>query len=253
MKIIVGIPARMGASRLPGKPMRLIDRMPLVEHCFHRAKMNKNVDLVFVATPDQEIADYIRKIGGKVIMTENNIQRPGLRVAVAAEKLNLDPNDIVIVSQGDEPLVNPEMFDEAISPLIDNHDIFVSNLCDTIGVEEWSDPNEIKVICNNEMEALYMSRSPVPSIDHEESRQDWFKQVCIMPFRWWFMQKFNNELEPTSMELQESIEMNRAIQHGYKVKMIKTKFKSKSVDTLEDLRLVEKIIKKDVFAKQYNK
>ena len=85
----------------------------------------------------------------------------------------------------------------------------------------------------------------MPSIDHEEQRAKWYKQVCIMPFRWHFMKKFNHVLEPTPLELQESIEMNRAIQHGYKVRMVPSPYTSKSVDTESDRKIVEELMKND--------
>jgi len=90
-----------------------------------------------------------------------------------------------------------------------------------------------------------MSRAPMPSVDHEEQRATWYKQVCIMPFRWHFMKKFNHELEPTPLELQESIEMNRAIQHGYKVRMVSSPYISKSVDTDLDRMQVEQMMVAD--------
>jgi len=98
---------------------------------------------------------------------------------------------------------------------------------------------------------MYMSRAPMPSIDHEERRTIWYKQVCIMPFRWHFMKKFNHELAPTPLELQESIEMNRAIQHGYKVRMVPSPYISKSVDTNDDRIKVEQLMQNDSVYKQY--
>ena len=185
-------------------------------------------------------------------MTDKNITRPGLRVAAAAEKLNLDNDDIVVVVQGDEPLLNPKMIDLAIQPLLENKDILISNLCSTINEEEWKDPGEIKVVCDLEMNAIYMSRSPIPSVIHEEQRAIWWKQVCIMPFRWNFMKEFNYNLKETPLELQESIEMIRAIQNGYKVRMVPSPYLTKSVDTEEDRKIVEKLMSKDPLFLKYN-
>jgi len=185
-------------------------------------------------------------------MTSKNISRPGLRVAVACESLNLDDDDIVVVVQGDEPLVHPDMIDLAIEPLLNEKDIFVSNLTDTFSSdEEWLDSNEIKVVTDLKMNAIYMSRSPIPSIEHEEVRGPRLKQICIMPFRWHFLKKFNHELSETPLELAESIEMIRAIQHGYKVRMVQTKFFSKSVDAEEDRIEVERIMKNDEIYNKY--
>jgi 3-deoxy-manno-octulosonate cytidylyltransferase (CMP-KDO synthetase) len=251
MKIVVGIPARMGSTRFPGKPLCDILGKTMIEHCYKRCALSKYTTSLFVAACDKEIKQEVEGFGGNVIMTDPNIQRPGLRVASAAETLNLDDDDIVVVVQGDEPLVHPSMIDLAIQPLLDEKDVYVSNLTAELSEEEWKDPGEIKVVCDLQMNAMYMSRAPMPSIDHEERRAIWYKQVCIMPFRWHFMKKFNHKLEPTPLELQESIEMNRAIQHGYKVRMVPSPYISKSVDTNDDRIEVERLMQNDSVYKQY--
>jgi len=251
MKIVVGIPARMGSTRFPGKPLCDIIGKPMIEHCYKRCALSKYTTSLFVAACDEEIKDAVEGFGGTVIMTDPEIQRPGLRVAAAAETLDLDDDDIVVVVQGDEPLVHPDMIDLAVQPLLDEKDIYVSNLTAELTADEWKDPGEIKVVCDLNMNAMYMSRAPMPSIDHEEQRAKWYKQVCIMPFRWHFMKKFNHILAPTPLELQESIEMIRALQHGYKVRMVPSPYTSKSVDTDEDRRMVIELMKDDPVYKLY--
>jgi len=253
MKIVVGIPVRMGSTRFPGKPLCDILGKTMIEHCYKRCALSRYATDLFVAACDDEIKKNVDGFGGQVIMTDPDISRPGLRVAAAAEKLELDYDDIVVVVQGDEPLVHPDMIDLAIQPLLDNKDIYVSNLCAELSEKEWHDPGEIKVVCDLEMNAMYMSRSPIPSTDHEEQRATWWKQVCIMPFRWHFMKKFNHELETTPLEMQESIEMIRALQHGYKVRMVPSHYISKSVDTNTDREEVEQIMKKDKIYMRYSK
>jgi 3-deoxy-manno-octulosonate cytidylyltransferase (CMP-KDO synthetase) len=251
MKIVIGIPVRLGSTRFPGKPLCDILGKTMIEHCYRRCSLSKYATKLFVAACDEEIRNKVESFGGSVIMTDPGIQRPGLRVAAAAETLDLDDDDIVVVVQGDEPLVHPDMIDLAIEPLLTHSNIFVSNLCAKPTIEEWADPGEIKVVCDLEMNALYMSRSPIPSIAHEEKRAIWWKQVCIMPFRWHFLKKFNNELISTPLELQESVEMIRAIQHGYKVKMVPSPYSSKSVDTNEDRKAVEVLMKNDTLYSKY--
>lgn len=251
MKIVVGIPVRMGSTRFPGKPLCDILGKTMIEHVYRRCSFSKYATNLFVAACDREIKDKVESFGGKVIMTDPKISRPGLRVAAAAETLSLDDEDIVVVVQGDEPLVHPDMIDLAVQPLLDEKDVYVSNLCANPSQDEWADPGEIKVVCDLKMNALYMSRSPIPSIAHEEKRALWWKQVCIMPFRWHFMKKFNHELASTPLELQESIEMIRAIQHGYKVRMVPSPFISKSVDTDIDRRDAEKLMINDPIYSQY--
>jgi len=251
MKIVVGIPARMGSTRFPGKPLCDILSKPMIEHCYKRCSLSRYTTDLFVAACDDEIKQAVEGFGGTVIMTDPDIQRPGLRVAAAAETLDLDDDDIVVVVQGDEPLVHPDMIDLAVKPLLEEEDVFVSNLTAELTEEEWKDPGEIKVVCDLQMNAMYMSRSPMPSIDHEEQRTTWYKQVCIMPFRWHFMKKFNHELSPTPLELQESIEMIRALQHGYKVRMVPSPYISKSVDTDADRKVVIELMKNDPVYKEY--
>ncbi len=244
MRIFIGIPARMGSTRFPGKPLCNILNKSMIQHCYTRSSLSKYSSNLFVATCDEEIKNHVESFGGKVILTDKNIQRPGLRVAQAARQLNLHDDDIVVVVQGDEPMIHPDMIDNAIEPLIKENDVFVSNNCTTITDKDWKDPGEIKVVCDLKMNAMYFSRSPIPSIDHQEVKTKWWKQVCIMPFRWHFMKKFNN-LDPTPLELQESIEMVRAIQYGYKVRMVPTQHIVKSVDNENDRKKVEQIMMND--------
>jgi len=251
-RIVVGIPARMGSSRFPGKPLCDIQGKTMIEHCYKRCTFSNYTTELFVATCDKEIEDVVNSFGGRVIMTDPNIQRPGLRVAAAAETLNLKGDDIVVVVQGDEPMVHPEMIDLAVKPLLDDDKLFVSNLANEVNKDEWTDPGEIKVVCDLNMNAMYMSRSPIPSIDHEEQRVNWWKQVCIMPFRWHFMKEFNHKLDPTPLEQQESIEMIRALQHGYTVRMVPSPFITKSVDTERDRLIVEDLMKNDPIFERYS-
>ena len=251
MRIAVGIPVRMGSTRFPGKPLCDILGTPMVEHVYKRCALSSYTTDLFVAACDDEIRDRVEAFGGSVIMTDPEIQRPGLRVASAAETLKLAAEDIVVVVQGDEPLVHPDMIDLAVEPLLNEKDVYVSNLCKEIEDEEWVDPGEIKVVCDLKMNAMYMSRSPIPSTNHEEQRTKWWKQVCIMPFKWHFMKRFNHGLTPSPLELQESIEMIRALQHGYKVRMVPSPYLSKSVDTDNDRRVVEVMMKNDPIYPKY--
>lgn len=250
-KIYIGIPARMGSTRFPGKPLCDILGRTMLEHCYERCKLSKYATNLFVAACDEEVQKEVIRFGGEVIMTDPKIQRPSLRVAAAAETLNLDDDDIVVVVQGDEPLVHPDMIDLAIEPLLREKDLYVSNLCAAASIDEMHDPGEIKVVCDLKMNAMYMSRSPIPSIDHEELRAIWWRQVCIMPFTWHFMKKFNHDLTPTALELQESIEMLRAMQHGYKVRMVPSPYISKSVDTDSDRRVAEDLMRVDAIYELY--
>jgi len=244
-KVVIGIPARMGSTRFPGKPLCKILGVPMIEHVYRRCLLAKGVDQVFVGACDEEIRKAVESFKGSVIMTDPTIPRPGLRVAVASQSLDLADEDIVVVVQGDEPLVHPDMIDLALEPLLKEKDILVSNLVEEIKSDaEWQDPNVVKVVTDLEMNAIYMSRSPIPSNDYEEEPGKRLVQVCIMPFRWHFLRTFN-ELNPTPLEKAESIEMIRAIQHGYKVRMVHSHYISKSVDTETERQEVENLMRKD--------
>jgi len=255
MKKIVGvIPARMGSTRFPGKPLAKINGIPMVGHVYYRAKMCDSLDAVYVATCDQEIYDYITSIGGKAIMTSDKHKRASDRVAEALLKIENetgDKVDIVVLLQGDEPMIYPEMIEEAVKPFLDDEKIVVTNLLAPIkSLEEFQDPNEIKVVVDKNYNALYFSRAPIPSDKKEPNKDYMFKQVCIIPFTREFLIKFN-ELEPTPLEIIESIDMMRVLEHGYRVKMVPTNYESYSVDTTDDLKRVEKLMENDKLVSKY--
>ena len=166
MNIISIIPARMNSSRFPGKPLEKIMGMPMIGHCYKRSIMCKDVSDTFVATCDAEIRDYIDSIGGKTIMTSSNHERATDRTAEAMIKIekNLGKKvDIVVMIQGDEPMITPEMISLSLDPFRKNQNIKVVNLySDIMTLEEFNDPNEVKVVIDNNDNALYFSREPIP-------------------------------------------------------------------------------------------
>ncbi len=254
MRIIGIIPARMGSSRFPGKPLAKIHGIPMVGHVFFRSRMSKLLDDVFVATPDNEIFDYVESVGGKVVMTSDSHERCTDRVAEALSVIEGQSGgkvDIVVNIQGDEPMLVPEMIDEALKPMLEDPSILCVNLVAPIkDQKEQADPNEVKVVTDKKNFAMYFSREPIPSRKKGATDIQAFKQVCIMPFRRDFLLTFNS-LEPTPLETVESIDMLRAMEHGYEIKMVPTNFETYSVDTLEDLEKVEKLMGGDRLMKKY--
>ncbi len=238
----------MGSSRFPGKPMKPICGIPMVGHVYYRAKMSKTLSSVYVATCDTEIAEYIESIGGPAIMTKDTHHRCGDRVAEALLKIEEHESkkaDIVVLVQGDEPLIHPDMIDEAIDPLLADDTIQISNLVGDIHTEEeWVDPNEVKVVVDQQGCALYFSREPIPSNKKWRKEIPMKKQICIIPHTRDFLLKFN-ELDPTPLEKIESVDMLRVLEHGYKVKMVPTTYEVYSVDTPADMAKVESIMKTD--------
>jgi len=253
--IIAIIPARMGSSRFPGKPLAKILNMPMVGHVYFRTKMSKTLKDVYIATCDEEIMSYANSIGAKCIMTKNTHERCSDRVAEALLKIEAQMGekvDVIVLVQGDEPMVFPEMIDMSLEPILKDDSINVVNLMAPIKTrEEHDDPNCPKVVVDRQNFALYFSREPIPSWKKGAKDVPMLKQVCIIPFRRDFLLKFN-ELTPTPLEIVESVDMLRVLEHGYKVKMVWEDFDTYCVDTPDDLKKVEEFMKKDVLVKKYN-
>ena len=244
MKILSLIPARMGSSRFPGKPMARILGKPMIGHVFERVSKSKQLIATAVATCDKEISDYIKSIGGTAVMTSDRHERASDRCAEALgiiEKMNKTKYDIVVLVQGDEPMTHPEMIDEAVAPMLSNSKIQITNLLGKIDtIEEFEDRNCIKVVCDLEGDALYFSREPIPTRCKTDAIP-MGKQVCVIPFRRNFLLEYNR-MTPTPLEVAESVDMMRILEHGMKVRMVPTNHKTYSVDTLNDLHRLEKIM-----------
>jgi 3-deoxy-manno-octulosonate cytidylyltransferase (CMP-KDO synthetase) len=166
MKVAAIIPARMGSTRYPGKPLCDIQGMPMIEHVWRRTRLAESVDGTYLATPDAEIREAANKFGARVLMTGSQDKATD-RVAEAAESLDAD---IVVVMQEDEPLVYPAMVDDAVRPVADG-DAKVTNLAKPIPNEaEYRDPNNVKVVVDSEWNALYFSRAPIPCVNGAPTR-----------------------------------------------------------------------------------
>jgi 3-deoxy-manno-octulosonate cytidylyltransferase (CMP-KDO synthetase) len=244
MNILALIPARMGSSRFPGKPMAQILGKPMIGHVYDRVKRCELLNKTVVATCDTEIKDYIESIGGEAMMTGDHHERASDRCAEALgyiEKQDGLQYDIVVMVQGDEPMTHPEMIMEAVTPMLSDPEILITNLLGDIDtVEEFEDRNCIKVVCDQQSNAIYFSREPIPTrskIDNIQMK----KQVCIIPFTRKFLLEYT-DMNPTPLEITESVDMIRILEHGLNVRMVPTKFNTQAVDTVEDLLKVEKLM-----------
>ncbi len=254
MNIIGIIPARLASSRLPQKPMADILEMPMIGHVYKRSKLCKQLNEVYVATCDQEIVDYIESIGGKAIMTSNLHERASDRSAEALLKIESETGnkvDIIVMIQGDEPMITPEMISASVEPLFDDPTIQITNLMATMkSKEEHEDPAEVKVVVDKNNFALYFSREPIPSRKKGVENVPMFKQVCIIPFRRDFLLEYN-QMEQTPLEIIESVDMNRLLENGIKIKMVMRDEETYSVDTKADLENVNNRMKNDPLLAQY--
>ena len=242
MKVDAIIPARMGSSRYPGKPLCMIQDKTMIEHVYLRTELSNHVNRTVVATPDLEIKSEVESFGGEVIMTGNH-SRPVSRVAEAAKSTD---GDIVIVVQGDEPLVHPDMIDKALEPMKNNQEFECVNLAKKIeSIDVFKDPNTVKVVVDRDWYALLFSREPIPNLrDVEFEEIETFKQVCVMPFWRDSLFRYVN-LEETPLVVAESIDMLRLLEHGLKVKIKETTRDVHAVDTKEDHLKVEKMMLED--------
>lgn len=245
MNILALIPARMGSSRFPGKPMAAILGKPMIGHVYERVARSPLLATTAVATCDREIFDYVTSIGGVAVMTKDTYERASDRCAEALLKLeeaNGTRYDIVVMVQGDEPMTHPEMIAEAVQPMLEDPAIKVVNLLGEIkDTAEFEDRNCIKVVCDLNGDALYFSREPIPTRCKTE-RIPMGKQVCIIPFRRDFLLEYTR-LAPTPLEIAESVDMMRVLEHGMKVRMAPTRHGTQAVDTPEDLRKVETLMR----------
>ena len=244
VKIIGIIPARMASSRFPGKPMAEILGKPMIGHVYDNVKKNKLIAELAVATCDDKIYNYIQSIGGRAVMTSDKHERASDRCAEALVKIEEEDDkkyDIVVMVQGDEPMIHPNMITAAVQPMLDDPNVLVTNLLGNIeSKEEFEDRNCIKVVCNLNGDALYFSREPIPT-RAKSTDISMGKQICVIPFRRDFLLEYN-VLEPTPLEIVESVDMIRILEHGMKVRMVFTEHKTHAVDTIEDLLTVSKLM-----------
>jgi 3-deoxy-manno-octulosonate cytidylyltransferase (CMP-KDO synthetase) len=239
-RTVAVIPARMASSRFPGKPLARLHGLPMIEHVFRRAQLCPQLDEVYVATCDEEIREAATGFGAPVIITSAAHERATDRVAEAAEHFAAD---VVVMVQGDEPMITPEMIEAALAPLQANPAIACVNLVHRItSQEEFLDPNTIKVVADLNDNALYFSRAPIPHVNVGHTTTKVFKQVCVIAFTRECLEEFSR-LAATPLERAESIDMLRLLEHGRRVRLVETPVATHSVDTPADLQLVETMMK----------
>jgi len=255
MSTVAIIPARMGSTRFPDKPMKKIHGIPMIGHVFYRTRMAKNIDLVCVATCDKVIYDYIESIGGIAIMTSDTHDRASDRTAEALLKIEEKEGkqfDYVAMIQGDEPLVQPDKLEKALNELSNNNELNIVNLMGVIDNEDtFSDVNEVKVVVDLNGCALYFSREPIPSGWHGIKDLPMKKQLGLIFFRRNYLLRFN-ELAQTPLEIIESIDMLRVLENGDSIKMVEVDGQTIGVDTKEDFEVAEQLLRNDSLMSEYH-
>ncbi|GJL71134.1 MAG: 3-deoxy-manno-octulosonate cytidylyltransferase [Nitrosomonas sp.] len=249
MKTIAVIPARMGSSRFPGKPLAQLLGRPMLEHVYKRVALSKTLSATYIATCDEDIRLAAENFGAHVIMTSDSHERASDRVAEAIADIDAD---LIVMVQGDEPMTHPDMIDAAVAPFHNDLQLGCVNLVRKIdNAADFQDTNTIKVVMNQLGDAIYMSRQPIPTLAKSGFAQTAaYKQVCIIPFRRAMLHQYMR-LSATPLEQLESVDMMRLIEHGYRVKMIHTTFDTQAVDTEADLLRVAKLMEADPLLAAY--
>jgi 3-deoxy-manno-octulosonate cytidylyltransferase (CMP-KDO synthetase) len=240
MKKVVGIiPARYASTRLPGKPLIDICGKAMIQHVYERASQATVLDKVIVATDDQRIKDEVIDFGGEAVLTSKEHQTGTDRLAEAVDRIEAD---IVVNIQGDEPLIVPDMIEEAVEPLLVDESIVMGTLKKKIeNLAELKNPNLVKVVTDQDDYALYFSRSPVPYWQEEGEEGIFFKHIGLYVYQKDFLLKFAR-LESTPLEKIESLEQLRALENGYQIKVVETEYAAIGVDTEQDLEKVRGLI-----------
>lgn len=235
------IPARYGATRLPGKPLRDVAGRPLIVRVYERACQSE-ASRVVVVTDDERVARVITAVGGEVVMTSRAHESGTDRLAEAATRLALDDDEIVVNVQGDEPLMPPSLI-TAVSAALDAHaDWSMATAAYPIAtVEEFESPHVVKVVCSDDQRALYFSRAPVPWPRTPPIGAYGLHHIGLYAYRVAFLRRFAG-LKPAMLERREGLEQLRALAHGATIGVITTpETPGPGVDTEADLVRVNRL------------
>ena len=255
MKIYGIIPARLAASRFPGKPLHKIHGKTMIEHVYLRANLYEKWDELVIATCDEKIRDFSTSKNFPVVMTGDHHTRALDRVAEAIENISasVDDNDIIVCVQGDEPMMRPDMIDAVVSPLIADETIPCTVLGMHVTEEKlWLNPDTVKIIHNDKGEVLYTSRAPLPFCKGAFTEELMARRIYgILAFRWKYLKDFTNFPE-TRLEVLEACDSNRILDMGFTQYIAPyPSIKSFSVDSPSDITLVEKHILNDGITELY--
>lgn len=241
MKFLGVIPSRYASTRLEGKPLKDICGHTMIEWVYKRTKLS-NLDEVVVATDDERIYKEVERFGGKAILTSKEHENGTSRIVEVCTKY--EDYDVIVNVQGDEPLIEPEMINSIINSFKEDDTISMSTLKYKIDtMEEIENPNYVKVITDKKGYALYFSRSVIP-YPRKLDIQNYYKHVGIYGYKRDFVVEYA-KMEPTPLELSESLEQLRALENGYRIKVMETPYKIIGVDTQEELEKVREYIKEN--------
>ena len=239
-KVAVIIPARFASTRLPAKPLHPIAGKPLIQHVWERCARAKGIDSVIVATDDMRIAECAFSFGAEVAMTSPKHRSGTDRVAEVAKKLRGFSH--IINVQGDEPMVDPVVVAKLAATMGKDRGIEMITAASVFAAEDdLTNPNTVKVVLDRAGNGLYFSRSPIPFVRADGVRPSFYRHQGIYGYTTKFLLQFV-KWKPGILEQAESLEQLRALENGEKIRVILAKHAAVSVDTLEDVRTVERIL-----------
>ena len=246
MGVTVVIPARYASTRFPCKPLADLCGKPMIQWVYERSAGCESVDRAIVATDDERILLAVKAFGGDVVMTRSDHATGTDRLAEVAAALD---DDLVVNVQGDEPLIDPAMIQAAVAPLLADSSIPMGTLKTPLtSLEEYQNPNVVKVVTDLQGFALYFSRAPIPhprdfseDLDQRWNELATAKHVGLYVYRREFLLKYPR-LQATPLETQENLEQLRALEHGYRIRVAETELVGQGVDTPEDLERVRALL-----------
>jgi len=242
VRVVVVIPSRYGSSRFAGKPLAVIAGKPMIQRVYESASRATSVSTVVVATDDQRIVDAVHRFGGDVLMTSAENRSGTDRVAEAAEKMGLAASDIIINVQGDQPLIHPACFDAVVEPLRQDPALDMSTLAFAIvDRQEYTNPKDCKVVMDQQGYALYFSRACIPYARDGEGDFTAYKHLGVYAYTLRFLQTFR-KLPTGRLEHIEKLEQLRALEYGYRIKVMVTGHDSPEVDLPEDILRLEQLL-----------
>mgnify|MGYP001047578686 FL=1 len=230
MRVLGVIPARYGSTRLPGKPLLDLAGKPMIQWVYERARQARLLERLLVATDDERIVAAVEKFGGEARMTSPDHPTGSDRIAEVVRDIECEA---VVNVQGDEPLIDPQVIDLATQALLDDTSVSMSTLMICIGEEEARDRNVTKVVVDGNGFALYFSAAPIPC-HRAETGHGWRKHIGLYVYRRDFLLLYPT-LPRTPLEQTEKLEQLRALEHGYRIKVVETDYDSVSSDVPEDV------------------
>jgi 3-deoxy-manno-octulosonate cytidylyltransferase (CMP-KDO synthetase) len=237
-KILGVIPARFQSSRFPGKVLAPIASKPMLQHVYERASKSQYLTSTIIATDDERVFAAAKNFGARVRMTRPDHASGTDRVAEVASAENAE---IIVNIQGDEPLIDPAAIDTAILPLAHEPDVVMATLKKRIeDPREITDPNVVKVVAAHNGDAVYFSRAPIPFDRDRAGSVPYFKHIGLYVYQRDFLLSYS-ALPVGPLEQFERLEQLRALENGFRIRVVETEYESLGVDTPEDLARVSRL------------